>query len=47
MTALRGGKSGLHMGRVQDNVLSGKLEGKCHRNIPRDGPPSRKGEIVR
>ena len=21
-------------GRVQDNVLSGQLEGKCHRNIP-------------
>jgi hypothetical protein len=21
-------------GRVQDNVLSGRLEGKCHRNIP-------------
>jgi len=30
---------------VQDNVLSGKLEGKCHRNIP----PGQlgKGEIVR
>ncbi len=21
-------------GKVQDNVLSGRLEGKCHRNIP-------------
>jgi len=35
------------MGKVQDNVLSGQLEGKCHRNIPRGGSPSRKGEIVR
>ena len=37
-------------GRVQDNVLSGQLEGKCHRNIPpfRASKGDRsKGEIVR
>ena len=42
----RRGKSGLHAGKVQDNVLSRQLEGKCHRNIP---PPASDGkvEIVR
>ena len=41
-------------GRVQDNVLSGRLEGKCHRNIPPFGfarlsltKADGKGEIVR
>jgi hypothetical protein len=37
---------------VQDNVLSGQLEGKCHRNIPpfdrlRVTVSMGKGEIVR
>src|ERR1700733_3548380 len=31
-------------GRVQDNVLSGQLEGKCHRNIP---PQLPQGTAVR
>ncbi len=34
-------------GRVQDNVLSGRPEGKCHRNRPRATSVARKGEIVR
>jgi len=36
-------------GRVQDNVLSGRPEGKCHRNIPPapGSPGASKGEIVR
>ena len=34
-------------GRVQDNVLSGQLEGKCHRNIPPRWQHYGKGEIVR
>jgi iron complex transport system substrate-binding protein len=35
--SLGGGKSGLHRAGVQDNVLSRRLEGKCHRNIPPQG----------
>jgi len=35
-------------GKVQDNVLSAQVEGKCHRNIPPAAlVAASKGEIVR